>query len=153
MNFQIYKPILVFLILEIFFVYLVLNPPISNNARLSLDMQRNIMRFFSIVMFILTIYGFYPVIKDTFCYLKDGDKCIKETKCIVENTTSMPIFFFAKKNIYCDNNQKFKVFFTFHNYFKDEVFIFSFLPNSKVIINEKLIYSPYKKRLECKLIK
>lgn len=148
MNFQIYKPILIFLILEVFFGYLILNPPISNNAKLSLDMQKNIMRFFSIIMFVIIFYGFYPIIKDTFCYLNKGDKCVQQTKCIIKETTTTPIFFFAKKNIYCSNGQKFKVFFTFNSYFENEIFIFDYLLNSKVIINEKLIYSPYKKRLK-----
>ena len=121
MNFQIYKPILVFLMLEIVFVHLILEPPVSDDARLSLNTQKNIMRFFSIVMFIIAPYGFYPVIKDTFCYLKNGDKYIKETKCIVKNTTTTPIFFFARKDIYCDNNQNFQVFFTFHSYTKTQM--------------------------------
>lgn len=148
MNFQIYKLFLIFLVLEIFFVYLILNPPINNNAKLSLEIQKNIIRIFSIMLIIGSFYSFYPVIKDIICYLNKHEKCIQHTECIVKKTTTLPIFFFAKKNIYCSNGKKFKIFFTFNNYFEHEKFIFDYLSNSRIIIHEKLIYSPYKKRLK-----
>ena len=101
-------------------------------------------------MFIVIIYGFYPIMKDTFYYLSKGDKYIEQIKCVIKKTTTTPIFFFVKKNIYCKNGEEFKVFLTFNNYFKNEIFKFKYLPNSKLLISEEIIYFPYKKRLKRK---
>jgi len=145
-NYQAYKPIIFFFILILFYIYLIMIPPVNKEGKLSISIQKKTIIFFSTIMLIFTFYGFYPIFKDTLQFLKHGKKSLYKNKCVVINTTSTPIFFFAKKNIYCKNGKHFYIFFTFDNFFKNEVFNFYYLPYSRNIVKQKLIFSPLKKR-------
>lgn len=145
-NYQAYKPIILFCILVAFFAYLIIVPPVGEEGKLPILVQKKIIISFSTIMLVLTFYGFYSVFKDTLQYVEYGKASLHKDKCVVTHITSTPIFFFAKKDIYCKSGKQFHIFFTFDNFFKDEVFDFSYLPYSRNIVEQRLISSPYKKR-------
>ena len=142
---EILKILIFICIANLLFIYLVINPPINENAKLSIRMQVLVVRLVFLSGILMILYGFSPFFIDAFNYFKYGESYLKKEICTVERTFHLPIFFFAKKKVACKNGQYFKKFITFDDYFHNEKFIFYYLPKSKIIVKQELIYSPNEK--------
>ena len=148
-NNEILKVLLLLLIGNSLLAYRVINPPIDKEAKLSPEKQAVVVRIIFLWSILMLLYGFSPFFADVFNYLKHGENYLKKETCIVEREFKLPVFFFAKKKVVCKNNNKyFQKFITFDSYLEDEVFVFYYLPKSKIIMKEKLIHSPNEKKAQ-----
>jgi len=146
MYYEVFKILLIILVMELIFVYIFIYPPTDIEAKLSISVQIIVVKVFATIVIVASLFGFYSFFNDSISYLKEGEKYLQKTECIVESITTFTIFSFLKKNIVC-NEKRYISYFTFNSYYKKEKFIFTYLPKSNVLIDAQLISSPYEKRI------
>ena len=150
MYYEIFKLLLFLVAGLIIFGYFIYFPPTEEGKRLSVKAQKGVTRFILILLVFFTFFGFKSFFLDIIQYIRYENGYLRKTECTVESVYDLPICFFAEKRIECTNGMKLTRYLTFYPYFKDEKFLFYYLPKSKMIVGQRILYSPFKKRMESK---
>ena len=99
----------------------------------------NIVRAFSILLFLLWIIPYSSLFLDSVNYFSKGDNYLINKECTVEKKYSSVWFFFAQKRIRCEDSSVFVDTFTGRFFYEGDVFKITYLPDTKLIVKaEKL---------------
>lgn len=132
---EIFKVLCFILFLCSVSIYLVIRPPVDENAKWPPERQKKFSRVFFSAIALMILFGFSPFFKDLWYYYKFGNAYLREKTCVVKRTYHLPIFFFVKREIRCEGEQyTYRRHLTFDDYEPGEVIRFSYFPESRTIL-------------------
>lgn len=121
-------------------IYLILKAPVDENARLSPEKQKKVVRTFFLAATLMILYGYSPFFEDLWYYHKFGDTYPREKTCVVDRTYHLPFFSYVKREVLCkDERITYKRYLTFDDYESGERVRFLFLPESRTILKIEVI--------------
>ena len=119
------------------FFAIAVNPSFITKYGHTSNVIDNVVRYISILLFLVWVFPHKDLAIDTYGYLSGGSSYIEEERCHVKKTYNSVWFFFAQKGILCENGNRFLDIFTKRSYSKGETLNVTYLPKSTLIIDVK----------------